>query len=351
LKTARNYNAKKFQPCFNSGLELRQLPASVIPYQVKITHIQKREDVLLSINQQSVTASEVVNQPIPLDELKGLYRGLVGGLYPGEQNEPTGELAQIAKLQSESIQPLGRKGKINLTNGSIGFLTIGQSTTRMCFEEFQKLIKNEKNPKVKLINAAQDGVILQNWANESGPWKKTITQINKAGLNPLQIQVVWIESALLYPGQYGSGLNHIKVNTDLMAKVVEKLKIEFPNLRLIYCSSRYYAGYTKLRTSPEPFAYESAFAIRNLITNQMDQLQTDVRVKVAKSPAPTVLWGPYYWVNGSTASKIDQMSWNSDDCEPDGVHPSKLGRIKIAKQLAKFFTSDINTKLWFRKRP
>ena len=54
-----------------------------------------------------------------------------------------------------------------------------------------------------------------------------------------------------------------------MGQIVRMLKGRFPNLQLAYVSSRSYAGYATTELNPEPYAYESAFAVRWLIQDQI----------------------------------------------------------------------------------
>jgi len=45
---------------------------------------------------------------------------------------------------------------------------------------------------------------------------------------------------------------------------------KFPQLRLVYVSSRTYGGYSESELSPEPIAYESAFAVKWLIEERIN---------------------------------------------------------------------------------
>ena len=68
----------------------------------------------------------------------------------------------------------------------------------------------------------------------------------------------------------------------------------YRNLRIVDLSSRGDAGYTRGSLNPEPYPYESAFAVRQLIQRQMkgepslnnDQSKGEVQ-------APVLLWGHY----------------------------------------------------------
>lgn len=340
---------RRFQPVLSDSLEARITPAIVVPTLPHKSLVRREFPNATQLRVYGPAQSAVSSTPVPLDELTGTYRGLKGGLYPDGANQPEGDLATWAAQATARIKPLNGKGLPDATRGRIGFLTIGQSTTRMCFEVFQQQIKTVKSAKVQLVNAAQDGVILQHWAGSNTPWAKTLGSLKQSGLTPKQVQVIWVEVALLEPRQFGDGLKHIQVNADLMADVARHARKLFPNLQIMYCSSRYYAGYTDRSTNPEPYAYESAFAIRELIRRQENhegalEFNTSTR---QPAQAPLLLWGPYYWANGRTASTVDGLTWTPADYVPDGVHPSPAGRAKVAAQLATFFKHDRFAAQWF----
>src|SRR5439155_512616 len=127
----------------------------------------------------------------------------------------------------------------------------------------------------------------------------------------------------------------------------------YPNLRVAYLSSRIYGGYNAagLRlVNPEPFAYESAFAVRWLIQDQIKgnpRLNADL--KQGKVVAPVLLWGPYLWADGITPRKSDGLVWERKDLGQDGVHPSPAGGEKVADLLLKFFKTDAGAQKWFLK--
>jgi hypothetical protein len=161
---------------------------------------------------------------------------------------------------------------------------------------------------------------------------------------------VWIKQARRGPASLGEFPTHAEDLKGNLVVLVQKLKERFPNLRLAYLSSRIYAGYATTRLNPEPYAYESAFAVRWVIQDQMqgnaglnyDPDRGEVR-------APVVLWGPYLWADGVKGRKSDDLVWNREDLAGDGTHPSPSGRRKVAEQLLKFFQTDATAKGWFSK--
>jgi len=115
--------------------------------------------------------------------------------------------------------------------------------------------------------------------------------------------------------------------------------VRFVNLRLIFLSSRTYAGYAITARSPEPQAYDSAFAARWLIHDRMQK----------KVSGPWIGWGPYLWTDGMKGRR-DGFTWACEDVDNDGTHPSKTGAQKVSGLLLEFFKSDPTTRLWFRSR-
>jgi len=91
--------------------------------------------------------------------------------------------------------------------------------------------------------------------------------------------------------------------------------------------------------SPEPIAYESAFGVTWFIEERINNLNPDKSI-------PWVSWGPYLWANGLTP-RSDGLIWERNDFEPDGVHTSPQGALKVATMLQQFFQNDIAAKPWF----
>src|SRR5262249_48641938 len=132
--------------------------------------------------------------------------------------------------------------------------------------------------------------------------------------------------------------------------VLQNARARFPNLRIAYLGSRIYAGYATTRLNPEPFAYEGAFAVRWLIQDQIKgdpELNSNPERGAVK--APLLLWGPYFWGDGTTPRKSDGLVWKREDLVGDGTHPSQSGRQKVAEMLLKFFKTDPLARTWFVK--
>ena len=130
--------------------------------------------------------------------------------------------------------------------------------------------------------------------------------------------------------------------------IVQIIRNRYPGTRAIYLSSRTYGGYASTPLNPEPFAYDSGFAVRWLIEQQLDgdpALNFDPDRGAVTSP--WLSWGPYLWADGLTP-RSDGLIWEcADFVANDGTHPSDSGRNKVAALLLGFFKGDATTAGWF----
>lgn len=285
---------------------------------------------------QTVTDPAVLKELVPLTELTGTYKGQDGGLYGGGKNEPPADLqARAAKALAE-VRPLNAEGKPD-ASGKIVLLSIGMSNTTMEFSRFVQKADTDprKAANVVVVDGAQGGKDATAWATaDAAPWKVAEERLKKGGVTPRQVQVIWIKQALIRP-QAGFPAEADRLH-DRIAEDVNVAKEKYPNLRLVFLSSRTYGGYATTPLNPEPYAFEGAFAVRRLI-----------REHAADAGSPVLLWGPYVWAAGKVPNKADGFSYTPEDVAGDGTHPSPSGRDKVAGQLLRFFTTDPNAKPWF----
>ncbi len=180
------------------------------------------------------------------------------------------------------------------------------------------------------------------------------TTLKPRGLSERQVQVVWVKVANANPTRSlpGARSDAVILLTQL-GDIVRTLKVRYPNLRQVFLSSRTYGGYSRSFLNPEPYAYESGFAVKWLIRAQIDQMARggDVRDGRAgnldsRTTAPWIAWGPYLWANGSIP-RSDALTWTRADFEMDGVHPSRSGERKVGALLLAFFIGSPYTRCWF----
>ena len=302
------------------------------------------------------------NQPttglIPLTELTAKYKGEDGGLYGGGRNTPPKAHLAAAVKAAARIQPLDAEGKPS-KDGKIVFISIGMSNTLQHFRAFTNLAKADKrlSPRLVLVNGCRGGADYAawndpepkpRWGNRT-PWGSLDDTLKRAGVSGKQVQAVWTLQAKAMPRRDGEFPAHAKKFTEGMGKIVNQAKKRFPNLQLVFLSSRIYAGWADGVLNPEPYSYESAFAVRWLIQKQIagdKQFNHDPARGEVK--APVLLWGPYLWADGVNPRKSDGLVWKREDLARDGTHPSRsVAAPKAAKMLLKFFKTDPTSKGWF----
>lgn len=292
---------------------------------------------------------------VPLTDLgSGFYQGVYqGGLYAGGSNSPPVDHLSAALAQAALIQPRNTVGAED-PEGLIGFIALGMSNTSQEFAPFERGedLNLGRRSRVILVNTAQGGVGAEQMADpNSSYWNSALQRVASAGLDPDQVQVAWLKQALgsvpttAFPAHADALKGHA-------VSILQRARELFPNLRLVYVSSRIYGGYTTNPGRAEPLSYESAFAYKWLIEDQIagDPELNYGQVSGLPVKAPLVLWGPYLWANGSTP-RSDGISWVSSDYETDFIHPAPDGEGKVAQLLASFFASDASASMWYAGGP
>jgi len=291
----------------------------------------------------------------PLTELgTGKYKGFEGGLYPGGSNDRPAAHEKAGQALAKMIRPLNRDGK-PADDGAIVLLSIGMSNTTQEFSAFMRLASQQSNlnPQLKLVDGAQggmDGRIVSHPNELRGEhfWQTVSERLRQSGATAAQVQVIWLKEADARPT--APFPDHARQLQSELETILTHCSEEFPNLRMAYVSSRIYAGYASSALNPEPYAYESGFAVKWLIEKQINgasELNFDPAKDAIRSP--WISWGPYLWADG-TNSRADGLTWSREEFGPDGTHPGTLGRQKVAKLLLDFFSHDETTKAWFLKQ-
>ena len=273
---------------------------------------------------------------VPLTELTAQYQGQDGGLYGGGKNEPSPELAARAKQAVAQIRPLKADGK-PAADGKVVMVSLGMSNTTMEFSTFKRMASEDphKAANLVIVDCAQGGKTAALWATNDQVWEVALARIQAAGVTPAQVQVMWLKQANAHPTT-GWPAATDQLRDDIRVDI-KRAREKYPNLKLIFLSSRIYGGYATVSLNPEPYAYEGAFAVRNVIREQSND-------------GPVLLWGPYLWTNGEKGRSLDDLKWLREDCsEKDGTHPSPKGQEKVAHLLLDFFTKNPHAKPWFAK--
>ena len=277
---------------------------------------------------------------IPLTDLgSAQYLGFEGGLYPNGKNSPPSAYQDTGVALGATVQPVDTGGEPS-TSGKIVMISIGMSNTSREFSQFIRLADADarKNAKLVMIDAARDGAAATDIALPFGDyWKHVDDQLQRCDISAPQVQVVWLKAALAHePRGFPEKAQLLQ---RALRSTVGILSTTFPQLKLVYVSSRIYGGYSETDLSPEPIAHESAFAVKWLIEERINNPGSDRWI-------PWVSWGPYLWANGLTP-RSDGLIWERSDFGPDGVHPSAQGVLKVATMLLEFFQNDTAAKSWF----
>jgi hypothetical protein len=285
---------------------------------------------------------------VPLSDLgTGTYQGHAGGLYGNGSNVPPPAHQASGLTRMAAIQPRNAAG-VPTPGGRIVLLSIGMSNTTQEFSTWLAMAGTDpnRNPAVTIVDGAQggqDAVVISN--PNASFWSVVDQRLAIAGVTPAQVQVVWLKEAI--GGVSGGFPGAAQQLQGLLGQIARILRQRFANVQICFCSSRTYAGYATTPLNPEPYAYESGFAVQWLLAQQMagdPQLNCDP----AQGPvlAPWLGFGPYLWTDGTTP-RSDGLVWLCSDVQPDGTHPSPAGRQKVATLLQQFFTQNNLTAPWY----
>jgi lysophospholipase L1-like esterase len=275
------------------------------------------------------------------------YLGFQGGLYPDATNAiPVPHLVG-GMVQARAVRPLDAAGQ-PAANGRIVLLTIGMSNTSQESTAFRNRLQTfaGENPALVFVNGAQGGQTASIIANPSANfWTVVDQRLTQMGVTPQQVQAVWYKEANAGPTN-GFPAYAVELR-DQSTAIMQIIKSRYPNTRLVYTSSRIYAGYATTALNPEPYAYESGFAMKWLITDQIaGNPALNYRPAAGPVVAPWIQWGPYTWADG-VVPRSDGLTWVATDFQADGTHPSTAGANKVAEMLLAFFANAPTARIWF----
>lgn len=309
-------------------------------------------------------------QAAPLNDLgSGTYQGFSGGLYPNGGNAVSAQHNAAGLARANAVRPLDTTGNPSAT-GKIVLLSIGMSNTT---QEFCSASSDPpcnawtfmgqaaadagvNHATLAIVNGAMGGRSANFWTSAAAADYDRIrdTKLVPQGLGEKQVQAVWLKVAdagptVSLPSQQADAF----LLEMEMGNILRALKTRYPNLQQVFVSSRIYAGYATTTLNPEPYAYESGFAVKWLLQAQMDQIQNGGTIVDARAGdlnyntvAPWAAWGPCLWASGTTA-RSDGLKWDPGDFESDGTHPAQSGETKVGTMLLNFFKTSPYTKCWF----
>ena len=307
----------------------------------------------------------------PLTDLgSSVYFGYQGGLYPGGANEPPAEHAAEGLARAQAIAPLDTSGAPS-AGGAIVLLSVGMSnaTQEWCtteppapcnawsFTGMAGALGNTRG-ELAIVNGAKPSQVAIEWDQPSDANYARVRDdvLAPRGLTERQVQIVWLKTAnrepsrSLAPDSTDSDAHRL---VSSIGHILRSLAVRYPNLQMVFISSRTYAGYASTALNPEPYAYESGFAVKWVIEAQIEQMASGGSLVDPRAgdlnfgtAAPWVAWGPYLWADGESA-RSDGLTWSRTDFEGDGTHPSQAGEQKVAEMLLDFFTTSPFATPWF----
>lgn len=304
---------------------------------------------------------------LPLMDLgSATYLGFQGGLYPAGSNVMPAVHDGEGRARSKLIAPLDLNGNASAA-GKFVLLSMGMSNTT---QEFcsggsappcdswtfvgQALADAAVNKTtLELVNGAASGKTASAWDSPTDPDYDRVrdTRLAPRGLSERQVQIVWVKVANAQPSSSlpASDADAYLLVTQ-MGNIARAIKARYPNVRQVFFSNRIYAGYATTALNPEPYAYESGFAVKWVVQAQIDQMRNgtvDARAgNLAYSSTPWIAWGPDLWANGTTP-RSDGLIYARGDLVQDGTHPSQTGQQKVGRLLLDFFKGSAYTSCWF----
>jgi hypothetical protein len=309
-------------------------------------------------------------QLTPLDDLgtREYAWGHFGGLYDAGSNTMAADHLADGLRAASRVRPLDANGQPS-PDGRIVFLTIGTHSTARAFCndagdacETGSFVAAASalpnlNPALVFVNGS---LLTIPWNSEQWMWDTDTrydtvrdARLAAVGVTEAQVQVAWVELA---EEEFGRSLPYQDSNAYRHKKhlggMMRAMKARYPNLQIVYLSSAVYGGYASTDWAKEPFAYESGFAPRWLILQQIDQERsgflTDTRIgrlEYSRGTAGWLAWGPYLWANGTTPRR-DGLTWSRSDFEADGDTVSAAGAHKVALLLMQFLATEPSARPW-----
>ena len=306
--------------------------------------------------------------PIPLTDHG--ERGTFFGLYDASNLVPPDHDA-VGRVRAAEVRPLDRDGS-PAADGKIVLLSIGMSNTSLewcgisldCVSPVGSSLMglaagngDVNHSTLAIVNGADAGLGASAWTLPVAFAYDRVRDLRLApeGLTEKQVQVVWLKNANPFPmiGLPSADADAYVLDSE-MGSTVRALRVRYPNLKMVFLSSRIYAGYSPATgLNPEPYAYESGFAVKWLIAAQIAQMRrgglpVDARAGDLNynTVAPWIAWGPYLWANGMIA-RSDGLIWSPADFTWDETHVSPAGIAKVGDMLMDFFTASPYTRCWF----
>lgn len=256
--------------------------------------------------------------------------------------------------------------------GPFVFMAIDSSNLWDEFKEFTNTFgaAPDLNPQMTLVNASTGGCDTFSWAYDTPcgganvpAWEQMDAKLAAKGMTRADVKVVFTKIVTAKFRFSAKQFEPRLVQEKQFARdFLTALRVKLPNVTMVYLSSRIYAGYSTAGVlSPEPMAYETGWAVRDLIDEQHTAvLQANTSSPMHDQNVPWVTWGPYMWADGTTP-RVDALTppastqtWLCSDFQglplgmaQDGIHAHKTGWVKIATHLDFTLRSSPHASIWY----
>lgn len=325
--------------------------------------------VLAAYGCGSSTGVEPDTALVPLTDMGArTYLGFEGGLYPDGADAPPASHHAEGLARAAAIRPLTVDGQPS-DEGEIVLVSIGMSNTTQEFCSHNSALPCDPwtfmgqaavDPAVShttlaIVNGARGSEPAETWdaPDDANYDRVRDTRLAPQGLTEAQVQIAWVKVANPRPtvSLPAPEADAFRLVTQ-MGDIARALKARYANLQQVFFSSRIYAGYATTTLNPEPYAYESGFAVKWLVQAQIDQMENEGVVVDARAgdlsyeSAPWLAWGPYLWADGANP-RSDGLLWVPADFATDGTHPAQSAEEKVGTLLLESFKTSPYTTCWF----
>jgi hypothetical protein len=175
-------------------------------------------------------------------------------------------------------------------------------------------------------------------------WQEVNARLRHAKVTPEQVQIAWIKQTTSGGGSFPEKAQELQ---SALESIARNLKLNYPNIKIAYYSSRTRSFTYQRGLSPEPNAFETGFSVKWMIENQIaGEAGLNYDPERGEVVAPLLLWGPYLWIDGGQP-RSDGQVWTAKDLASDCTHPTQQGALKVAQMLLDFFKTDDTSRLWF----
>ena len=309
---------------------------------------------------------------IPLLDLPSYFK-IRGGLYPNGVNQPPLDHDSAVRAARNRIRALDVNGDES-PFGKYVLISIGMSNTTQewCSQTsgppcaaWTFMGRAATDPTVNknslvIVNGAAEGQDAPAWTSPASPNYDRIKtgRLAPLGLSENQVEIAWVKlddakTSRSLPSDSADAYVYLSN----LGQVLRTLRIRYPNLLIVFLSSRSYGGFASgigatTDLTVEPYAYEEGFSIKWAIESQINEMRglpADPRagsLNYAKKSAPIIVWGPYLW-SDAAKPRSDGFLLNRGDFEEDGMHPSQNGESKVGLALLEFFKNSSYAKCWF----